>query len=281
MLDIRRRTGYILLTVLVAQVILISAQVNSDSGVRVIESVTFGVFAEIQRGASGLVTGVRDVWGRYVSLRHVADENLLLKQQVADLQVRLQEQRALARRSESLQALLEFRKAMPLPTLGAEVIAGDATPWFRTLTINRGTADGLDADLAVLAPSGVVGRVVGQPGTNAAKVQLLVDRNAAVGAMIERSRSTGVVTGEPGDPPLRLDYVSNLADVEIGDRVVTSGIEGIYPKGFLIGIVDSVRPGRGLYQEIGVRPVVDFDALEDVLVVMARRAPDVPVGETQ
>ena len=132
----------------------------------------------------------------------------------------------------------------------------------------------------MLAPAGVVGRVVGQPGWNAAKVQLLVDRNAAVGSLIERSRSAGVVTGTTGDPPLRLDYVSNLADVEIGDRVVTSGIEGIYPKGFLIGVVESVQLGRGLYQDIGVRPVVDFDALEDVLVVTTRRAPDVPLGET-
>ena len=281
MIDIRRRTGYVLFAVLMAQIILISAQVSSDSGVRLIESVTFGVFAEVQRAASGLVTGVRDVWGQYVSLRGVADENVVLKQRVADLQVRLQEQRALARRSESLQTLLEFRAAVALPTLGAEVIAGDATPWFRTLTINRGTADELHADLAVLAPSGVVGRVVGQPGWNAAKVQLLVDRNAAVGAMIERSRSAGVVAGGMGDPPLRFDYVSNLADVELGDRVVTSGIEGIYPKGFLIGIVESVQPGRGLYQDVGVRPVVDFDALEDVLVVMVRRAPDVPIGETR
>ena len=280
MIDIRRR-NYLLLAVLVAQVILISAQVNSDSGARLIESVTFGVFSEVQRAASGLVTGVRHVWGQYVSLRGVADENLRLRQQVGDLQVRLQVQRALGRRSESLQSLLAFRQAVSLPTIGAEVIAGDATPWFRTLTINRGTADGLHADLAVLAPAGVVGRVVGQPGWNAAKVQLLVDRNAAVGAMIERSRSAGVVTGSPGDPPLRLDYVSNLADVEIGDRIVTSGIEGIYPKGFLIGVVESVQPGRGLYQDIGVRPVVDFDALEDVLVVTARRAPDVPLGETQ
>ena len=280
MIDIRRRTGYLLFAVLMAQVILISVQVNSDSGVRLIESVTFGVFSEVQRAASGLVTGVRHVWGQYVSLRGVAGENLRLKQQVADLQVRLQEQRALARRTESLQALLAFRRAVSLPTIGAEVIAGDATPWFRTLTINRGTADGLHADLAVLAPAGVVGRVVGQPGWNAAKVQLLVDRNAAVGSLIERSRSAGVVTGTTGDPPLRLDYVSNLADVEIGDRVVTSGIEGIYPKGFLIGVVESVQLGRGLYQDIGVRPVVDFDALEDVLVVTTRRAPDVPLGET-
>jgi rod shape-determining protein MreC len=285
--DIRRRTGFILLAVLTAQIVLISAQVRFDSGVPVIESVTFGFFSGIQRLTFGLVDGVGNMWARYSSLQSVAEENTLLRQQVANLQVQLQNERARARRSESLQQLLNFRKALPWSTVAAEVIAVDATPWFRTVTIARGTRDGLQTDLAVLAPAGVVGRVVGPLGANAAKVQLLVDRNAAIGAMLERSRSTGIVTGHVGDLPLRFDYISNLADVQVGDRVVTSGSEGIYPKGYLIGVVESVQMGRGLYQDsglyqdIGVRPVVDFGALEDVLVIMERRPADLPSGGTQ
>ena len=285
--DIRRRTGFILLAVLTAQIVLISAQVRFDSGVPVIESVTFGVFSGIQRLTFGFVDGVGNMWARYSSLQSVAEENTLLRQQVANLQVQLQNERARARRSESLQQLLNFRKALPWSTVAAEVIAVDATPWFRTVTIARGTRDGLQTDLAVLAPAGVVGRVVGPLGANAAKVQLLVDRNAAIGAMLERSRSTGIVTGHVGDLPLRFDYISNLADVQVGDRVVTSGSEGIYPKGYLIGVVESVQMGRGLYQDsglyqdIGVRPVVDFGALEDVLVIMERRPTDLPSGGTQ
>ena len=285
--DIRRRTGFILLAVLTAQIVLISAQVRFDSGVPVIESVTFGFFSGIQRLTFGFVDGVGNMWARYSSLQSVAEENTLLRQQVANLQVQLQNERARARRSESLQQLLNFRKALPWSTVAAEVIAVDATPWFRTVTIARGTRDGLQTDLAVLAPAGVVGRVVGPLGANAAKVQLLVDRNAAIGAMLERSRSTGIVTGHVGDLPLRFDYISNLADVQVGDRVVTSGSEGIYPKGYLIGVVESVQMGRGLYQDsglyqdIGVRPVVDFGALEDVLVIMERRPTDLPSGGTQ
>jgi rod shape-determining protein MreC len=285
--DIRRRTGFILLAVLTAQIVLVSAQVRFDSGVPVIESVTFGFFSGIQRLTFGFVDGVGNMWARYSSLQSVAEENTLLRQQVANLQVQLQNERARARRSESLQQLLNFRKALPWSTVAAEVIAVDATPWFRTVTIARGTRDGLQTDLAVLAPAGVVGRVVGPLGANAAKVQLLVDRNAAIGAMLERSRSTGIVTGHVGDLPLRFDYISNLADVQVGDRVVTSGSEGIYPKGYLIGVVESVQMGRGLYQDsglyqdIGVRPVVDFGALEDVLVIMERRPADLPSGGTQ
>ena len=285
--DIRRRTGFILLAVLTAQIILISAQVRSDSGVPVIESVTFGFFSGVQRLTFGFVGSVRNTWVRYSSLHGVDEENTQLRQQIAELQIQLQNERARAHRSESLQRLLNFREELLWSTVAAEVIAVDATPWFRTVTIARGTRDGLQTDLAVLAPAGVVGRVVGPLSANAAKVQLLVDRNAAIGAMLERSRSTGIVTGQVGDIPLRFDYISNLADVQVGDRVVTSGSEGIYPKGFLIGVVESVQLGRGLYQDsglyqdIGVRPVVDFGALEDVLVLTERRPADLPSGGVQ
>ncbi len=215
--DIRRRTGFILLAVLTVQIILVSAQVRSDSGVPVIESVTFGFFSGIQRLTFGFVDGVGNMWARYSSLQNVAEENTLLRQQVGKLQLQLQNARARAHRSESLQDLLNFREEVPWSTVAAEVMAVDATPWFRTVTIARGTRDGLQADLAVLAPAGVVGRVVGPLSATAAKVQLLVDRNAAIGAMLERSRSAGIVTGHVGDLPLRFDYISNLADVQVGE----------------------------------------------------------------
>ena len=96
--------------------------------------------------------------------------------------------------------------------------------------------------MAVIAPAGVVGRII-QPSSRASKVQLLIDRNAAAGAMIERTRAQGVVVGTGGDE-LRMDYVAGSADVKAGDVVVTSGIDGIYPKGFVIGQIQSVRQGR-------------------------------------
>lgn len=269
MLDIRRRTGYLLLAVMLGHVILISAQVNSRSGVRVLEAVTFGVFSELQRGVAALVGGVRDVWQGYVALRGLREANDTLRRQVDDLQLRLQEQRAVAQETRSLARLLDLRAGISLPTRSARVIASDPTPWFRTVTIDRGTEDGVRQDMAVIAPAGVVGRVVGQPGARAAKVQLLIDRSAAAGALIERSRAAGVVVGGGDDPPLLMEYVSNLADVRAGDVVVTSGIDGIYPKGFVIGRVELAERGAGLYKTIRVRPVVDFAALEHVLVVTA------------
>ena len=120
--------------------------------------------------------------------------------------------------------------------------------------------------MAVLSPSGVVGRVI-LPSLRASKVQLLIDRNAAAGAIVERTRAQGVVVGV-GTDELRMDYVPGTADVKKGDLVVTSGIDGIYPKGFVIGTIESVDRGSGTYHEIRVRPAVDFSRLEEVLVVI-------------
>jgi len=264
--DIHQRSGFLFLAVVLGQVLLISAQINSKAGVPVLQSVAFGLFAEVQRSSSGVVSGVRHVWANYVGLRHVKTENETLKQQLADAQIQIQEQRALADRSRGLERLLELRDRLPLKTAAAEIIGSSASPEFRTVTIDKGTTSGLGADMAVVAPAGVVGRIV-VPSARAAKVQLLIDRNAAAGALIERSRAQGVVVGI-GDNRLQLDYVSEIADIVAGDVVVTSGIDGIYPKGFVIGRVESVEKTSGAYKTIMVRPAVDFSSLEEVLVIL-------------
>ncbi len=264
-LDIRQRAGYVFIAVLIAHVILISAQVNSRTGVPMLQALTFGAFAEVQRAAGAAVAGVRGVWDGYVALRGVYRENQELRQRLGVLEVRLQQERALARQSEGLKALLDLRGRAQLDTVAAEVIASAASPDFRTITISKGSADGLGRDMAVVAPAGAVGRLI-MPSHRAAKVQLLIDRNAAAGAMIERSRAHGVIMGS-GTDRLRLEYVSSSADVRQGDLVVTSGIDGIYPKGFVIGWVEMAVRGRSGYSAIVVRPAVDFTSLEDVLVV--------------
>ncbi|HEX5476052.1 MAG TPA: rod shape-determining protein MreC [Vicinamibacterales bacterium] len=276
MLDVHKRTGWLFLGLMVGQVILVSAQVQSKSGVRVLSLVTFEVFSRIERGAAAVIDAGRGTWDDYVALWGVRAENAALTTTVADLRVKLQEQRALASRAARLEALLDLRTRTNLPTLAAEVIAGNPNPGMLTITINRGSADGVQADMAVIAPAGIVGRVVGPTARHAARVQLVIDRNAAAGALAERTRAGGMVIGEDGDPPLQMDLVSNLADVKPGDAVVTSGVDGIYPKGFLIGTVERSDRGSGLYRSIAVRPAVDFSSLEDALVVLVPPRPAAP-----
>ncbi|HYT67044.1 MAG TPA: rod shape-determining protein MreC [Vicinamibacterales bacterium] len=273
MLDIRKRTGWIFFGAMMAQILLISAQVQTKSGVRALQAVTFEVFSRIEFGTASVVSGVRRVWGGYIGLRGAKAENEALRQRVAALEVQLQQEHALAMRSERLQMLLDMKTHGTVPTLAAEVIAGNPDPVMRTVTINRGSGDGVSADMAVIAPGGVVGRIIGPVVRHAARVQLLIDRNAAAGAMMERTRAGGMVVGVEANPPLRMELVSNLTDVKPGDAVVASGVDGIFPKGYLIGRVERVDRGTGLYRTISVRPGVEFSSLEEVLVVLSSPRP--------
>lgn len=263
--DIKQRTGVVLGAAILLHVVLISAQVNTASGLPVLQVVTFGSFSEVQRATMALIDGVRGLWSGYVALQQVQEENAALKQELQNLQVRFQQERAEAQRTDNLRQLLELRDRANLETVAAEVIAGPASPDFRTVTIDKGSSDGLATDMAVISPAGVVGRVILSSG-RAAKVQLLIDRNAAAGVLIERTRVQGIVMGM-SDGVLRLQYVPGTADVKTGDLVVTSGIDGIYPKGFVIGTVDHADRGAGAYLEISVRAAVDFARLEEVLIV--------------
>jgi rod shape-determining protein MreC len=172
---------------------------------------------------------------------------------------------------------------LPLQTLVAEVIARDGVPWFRTVTIDKGSQQGVVLNAPVISPNGVVGRVI-RLGPDAAVVQLLLDQESGVGVRIERSRVTGVVAGQvdsagqlTGD--LLMKYVPMLADVVEGDLVITSGLDRIHPAGLVVGRVRQVTLGTGLFKEILVAPSARFDKLEEVLVVRTP-LPDVSATET-
>ena len=265
LLDVRQRTGWLFTAVVLAQLVLISAQVTTRTGVPMLEVAVFGAVAELQRVATGLITGTSDRWQQYVSLQDVRLDNERLRTEMGELQIQLQQERALAQEARTLRALLDLKRSTKLDTISAAVIAGGASPDFRTLTIDKGTRQGVQTDMAVVAPAGVVGRVI-TPTARAAKVQLLIDRNAAVAGLVERTRAQGVVVGTGGDR-LEMEYVPGTADIKAGDRVVTSGIDGIYPKGFLIGQIESVQRGAGDYTSVVVKPAVELSALEAVLVV--------------
>jgi rod shape-determining protein MreC len=276
LLDIRQRTGWLFMAVVVGHILLISSQVATRRGVPVLEALTFGVFAEVQRGATSGFSSARDVWQNYFALQQTRQENQQLRTELAQMRVGLQQERALAEQSRMLQKLLDMKMETPLKTTAAYVIAGGASPDFRTATIDKGTSDGLKPDMAVISPAGVVGRII-LPTSRAAKIQLLIDRDAAAGAVTERGRAQGVVVGT--GTLLRFDHVSGTADIKIGDRVVTSGIEGIYPKGFEIGQIESIERRSGEFSTVIIRPAVEFSSIEAVLVVLtesnlAAAAPD-------
>jgi len=240
----------------------------------VLEEETIGAFAEVQRGATSAVSSAQDGWQNYFALQEIRQENERLRAEVTELRVGLQQERTLAQQTHALQKLLEFKTSIEWQTRAAAVIGSGASPEFRTMTIDKGTQDGLLAGMAVIAPTGVVGRII-TASARASKVQLLIDTSAGAGVIVERSRVNGVVSGvgmadEVGFRPglIDLDYIPGTADVKVGDRVVTSGTDGIYPKGFTVGEIQSVQREAGGDLRIRVRPAVDFGALEAVLVVL-------------
>jgi rod shape-determining protein MreC len=263
--DIRQRSGYLLLAVVVGHLILISAQVNTQKGMPLLQAAAFAVYSEVQQVTSAVVGSVVRAWEGYVALRTVRVENEALRRELETLRVQQKRQQAAVLRNEELRRLLELRDTTDMQTRAAEVIGGRAVPDTCFVTIDRGAADGIRTDMAVISSLGVVGRVV-TPGRKAAKVQLLIDRNAAAGARIQRTGAEGIVLGT-GDETLRMEFVSQTAELAVDDLVVTAGTDGIYPKGFAIGRVESVQRSGSTYTAIRVRPSVNFLAIEEVLVV--------------
>jgi rod shape-determining protein MreC len=271
-----RRTLAFMLVLSLGHVFLISTQVQTRTGLPLVESAAFNVFAGVHRTAGVFAGGLGGVWTGWIALHGVQRENEELRTRIAELEARVMGFEAIARSTSALEQALTLRTRIAPPTLAARVIAGNPTPGMLTVLIDRGTADGVAANMAVIAADGVVGRVMGEPASRSARVQLLVGFKAAAAATLERSGAGGLIAGGEGgagDPLMRLDYVSNLVDVQPGERVFTSGQDGIYPPGFPIGTVLDTRPGAA-FRRITVRPAVDVTRLDVVLVVLAKPGED-------
>lgn len=268
-----RKSLWLLAGLVLAHLVAISRQVDGGGGVSLLERSVFWALSPLQAAVGASVRGVTHVWSSYVGLRAAHKENQRLKDRLLEVEMQLQQQQRQAEEALRLREILELRKILPLDTLGADVIARDGVPWFRTVTINKGSRDGVRLNAPVISPNGVIGRVV-RIGPHAAQVQLLLDQQSGVGVRIERSRITGVVSGQAGGGFLAMRYVPMLADVVGGDVVVTSGLDRIFPPGLVVGRIRSVRLGGGLFKEIAVEPSARFDSLEIVLVVRTLLPPD-------
>jgi rod shape-determining protein MreC len=265
--DAGRRARSLLVAVVLAHVLLISAQVASPAGPSLLRIAVVSVVTGIQE-ASWLVAGaIHGVWDGYAALRRVHEDNARLTQENTDLRVQLQQARANAAGADDMRALLALRPHLPWKTTGADVVAGSLSPDYRAVTIDKGLTDGISRDMPVLSAAGIVGRVA-QPSANTATVQLLIDRSAAAAVRIERTRTEGIALGN-GNDTLRLEYLSATADVVVGDTVVTAGIDGVYPPGLGIGVIEHVERAGPAYRRVVIRPFADFSRLETVLVLVS------------
>ena len=268
----KSRSGRFLLAGLVlGHLVLISQQVEGGRGTGLLERAIFAFLSPFQRLVGGGVAGVSGTWRGYVDLRRVHADNAALVERVRVLELDLQQKQEQVREAERLRDIAGVKPLLPLDTFVARVIATEGVPWFRNLTLDKGQLDGVALNAPVISAHGVVGRVVAV-GPQAARVQLLLDKASGVGVRIERSRITGVVSGRAGfadraGGDLDFLYVPVLADVVVGDVVVTSGLDRIFPRGLTVGRVRAVTTGTGLFKEILVAPSALFQRLEEVMVV--------------
>lgn len=231
-----------------------------------LESVILSVTGPVQAGLTHAIAGVADVWGHYLYLVDTEEENRRLVKENRSLNALLTQSDEVRLENARLRLLLDFKETQEMETLPAKVVAEDASSWFRTVTIDKGADHGVTEGLPVVVAEGVAGRVV-RSSPRFAKVLLITDASSAVASLLQKNRARGVCRGE--GEQLTFDFVLRQEEVKAGDRVVTSGMGGIFPKGLVIGHVKSVnRQEFGLFQTISVAPAVDFSHLEEVLVLL-------------
>jgi rod shape-determining protein MreC len=272
-----RQSRLLLGGLVLAHLAAISHQVDGGGGLSLLQRGLLGVLSPPQQAMAWVVGGAGELWRGWAFHRETYQENRRLEGRVRQLETDLQAHAARANEADRLRELLALRRAVPMETVAAQVLAKDGVPWFRSLTIDKGDADGVTLDAPVMSPTGVVGRVFAV-GSHAARVQVLLDRDGGAGVLVERSRVPGVVSGQvsgeaSGAEDLVLKYVPERSDVAVGDVVVTSGLDRIYPKGLVVGRVRFVGKGSGLFRDIRVEPSARFDRLEEVLVVRLPRVP--------
>lgn len=203
-------------------------------------------------------------WSSYIALQNVEDENEKLKEQLTLLKQRHAQFEEALSENASLRSLLEIKKVVPARSVGASVIAYDPSQWENVILIDKGSEQGIESGSPVIIEGGLVGQVI-SVGVGASRVRLVTDRNSRLDVLIQGSRTRAVVQGD-GEKTSLL-YVQKEEEVKIGDIVITSGLDGVFPKGILIGTVSDVsHDTNSIFQTIAVVPSVDVDKLEFVLV---------------
>lgn len=243
---------------------LITIQVRAGR-LPVVERPVLAVHGAIERVVSWPFRAVRTVLSRYVLLVRTERENRRLKQELQRLRLENQIANELLAENDRLRAALGFLKLSPPQSVVAQVIGKESSPSSATFTLNRGTAGGVEKSLAVITPDGIVGKVqAALAGT--AKVTLITDPGSTVAVRVYRNREEGLLEGKLDR--LALKYVSYYLDIQEGDVLVTSGLDGIYPRDLPVAVVTSVRKHEAKsFQTVFARPVVRFTRLEEVLVV--------------
>jgi rod shape-determining protein MreC len=265
-LSTTRQNAIILVALLFVQLVLMSGGLRTAEGATVLESWMIRISSPLVAVASTVGGGFNALGGSVGNLLHAHSRNAALQAEVERLRSELQRTRESALENDRLRRLLGMRDDLVPDSVAASVVTAALTSQTKMIVVDRGAHHGVRTDLPVVSWGGAVGRVV-SVGAGHAKVQLLTDPNSGVGAIVQRSRAQGIVVGH-GSRRLDLLYVPRFSDVAHGDRVVTSGLDGIFPRGMGIGEVVRIVQAADGSLTVELKPELDYASLEEVLILL-------------
>ncbi|MCZ6696866.1 MAG: rod shape-determining protein MreC [Acidobacteria bacterium] len=260
-----RRPVLLLMGLLAFNLILMSSRVRSDGEGSLLARGILVMASPFLKASAAVGRSTANTWRAYIHLIGVEEINQILRSDLDGLRARVHDLEEMRNEVERLRSLLDLQDRLDMDSTAARIIARGSGHGVRTLLLNRGERHGVRMSDPVVTLRGLVGRVV-EVGPAISKVQTLSDPNSGVAALIQRTRVQGLVVGE-GESGCRMEYVMELSDVEVGDVIITSGLDRIYPKGQMIGVVTDLGEGEGLTRFVGVRPEVDLLRVEEVLVL--------------
>jgi rod shape-determining protein MreC len=265
----RHKSLVLLAGVIILQVLMLAVQIKRDSEGRLIRVWTVGAVSPFERAGSSGFGWVRDVWRHYFALQNTTRESEQLRRENDALKLQITQLQGKAAEADRLAALLHFRQShAEVPMIAARVIGVSAGAASQTIQLDRGERDGIRKNMGVITPDGVVGKVV-ESYAHASQVLLLTDKDSGVGAMLADSRIQSPVGGQ-GEPLLLMKYVPNDDDVNLGERVITSGMDRIFPRDLPVGTVAEIKSGNP-FKLIHIKPAANLERLEEVLVLLSLR----------
>jgi len=236
------------------------------------ERTVMTIFSPVPKLVNWIGGSTADMYHGYLDMRRAVNENYDLHHKLIDLTTENLKLRQSEGDLKRLRSLLGYADQFSMPTTMAQAVMLDMSGRFKSMIIDRGSNAGIQVNDAIVNANGLIGRVV-LTTKDMAKVQLIIDSNSSVGALVERTRRQGVLRGD-GTGGAQLYDVPSLADVQPGDNVLTAGIDGIYPKGIPVGVVQKAEKGQDLFKSIVVKPSVDFGSIEEVIVLQTRKIPN-------
>jgi|SRR5690242_13040748 len=262
----RHKSLVLLAGVILLQVLLLAVQIKRDSQGRLIRTWTVGAVSPFERAGSYVFGSFRDTWRNYFALRGTKKDNDDLRRENDTLKLRVAQLEGKAAEADRLGALLHFRQSQAdVPMVAARVIGVGPGTGSLTIQLDRGEHDGIRKDMGVITPDGVVGKII-ETYPNTSQVLLLTDERSGVGAKFADSGIQHPVGGV-GESILAMKYVPNDDEVNVGERVITSGMDRIFPRDLPVGTITEVRPGSQ-FKQVRVRPAANLEKLEEVLVLL-------------